>query len=139
MTMRLVIVGLVLMYPISLFGQNFVEEPFPDMSMFWSALAEKNWPIVVGIGLMFVVWGVRKYFFDVISKKHLPVIILITSSLSSLGMRMTQYVYDGKPWWQGALQGVFEGMMIGFTAMGAWDIKKSSQKKSPMKQFFRNS
>jgi len=125
----------------SLEGKIFMEE-MPDMNMFWTAIADKNWPIVIGVALMLIVWGVRRYLFDEIPKRYLPLIILLLPTVSGLGTRMVQYVNDGKLWWQGLIQGMFEGVMIGFTAMGAWDIKKSSEKKAAIrhhKQFFRKS
>lgn len=120
-------------YPLMLFGQNLVEEPFPDMEMFWKALSERNWPIVIGIGVMVVVWIVRKYFFGDVPKKYIPGIVIVSSVVSGALTRMVQYVTNDKLWWQGLLQGLFEGVMIGFTAMGAWDIKKSSWRKGSKK------
>jgi len=131
---RLAIVILIFMYPVSLFGQELVDDSFPDMNIFWKALADKNWPIVIGIGLMLLVWVIRKNFFDVVPKKYLPIFMLVIPMISGIATRMMQYVGDGQPWWQGMIQGMFEGAMIGFTAMGAWDVKKSSERKVTMKQ-----
>lgn len=133
--MRLLIMGLIFMYPISLFGQNLVDEPFPDMNLFWTALADKNWPIVVGVGLTVVVWLIRKYVFAELPKKYLPIVVLVIPMISSASARMIQFAGEGKMWWQGLIQGLFEGLMIGFTAMGTWDIKKSTKK--PPVEYYR--
>jgi len=124
----IVLAAMIITYPLVLFSQNLVEEPFPDVDMFWKALSERNWPIVVGIGVMVVVWGIRK-FISGVPKKYIPAIVIASSVISGAMTRMVQYATTDKVWWQGLLQGLFEGAMIGFTAMGAWDVKKTARRK----------
>lgn len=128
MRLRLCFLIAVFLYPELLPAQNLVDDPFLEMDKFWDAIADRNWPIVVGIMMTILVWVVRKYFFRDLPAKYLPVFVLLLPVAGAMGSRMVQYAADGKHWWQGLIQGMFEGLMIGFTAMGAWDTKKSSKR-----------
>lgn len=106
-------------------------ETVPDMTNFWQAISDNNWPLVVAIALTFLVYLIRNISKDKIPKKYLPYLTLGIAVVSSVSTRMTQYISEGMTWWHGLIQGFMEGLIIGLTAMGFWSsgIKNIFNKK----------
>lgn len=103
-------------------------ETMPDVQSFFGAIQEQHWPLVVAIGLMFVVWILRRFVKDKVPPKALPYIALTIAVLGTTASRMIQFINAGTTWWHGMIQGILEGATIGFSAMGMWS---SGGKKLP--------
>lgn len=117
------------LYPILAFAEEAVAETMPDVDSFWTAIAANNWPLAVGIGLTILVWVFRKFIVKKIPKKAMPWVSLALAVIGTAGTRIVQATSESRPWWQGMVQGILEGAVTGFVAMGAWDIKQTVVKK----------
>lgn len=106
-------------------------EEAPDFGMFLNAVGNQHWPLAVAAGLMLVVWVLRTFVKDKVPSKYIPWVTLTVAILSETGLRMTQFIEAGQPWWQGLVQGLLEGASIGFMAMGWWS---SGGKKLPIRK-----
>jgi len=128
----IVLLFIALLYPIVSFAQDVAEtavEVVPDVSGFWAAITAQNWPLAVGIGLTILVWAARKWIVKKLPKKALPWVTLALAICGTTGTRIIQFNSEGRPWWQGLIQGLLEGSLMGFAAMGMWDVKQTVVKK----------
>jgi len=92
----------------------------PEFAEFFSALADRNWPLVAAIGLTFIVFFIRGIAKEKIPTKFLPYITLGVAVISAVAGRMIQYISESKPWWHGLIHGVVEGFSVALPAMGWW-------------------
>jgi hypothetical protein len=128
----IVLLLITFLYPIVAIAQEVAEtavEVVPDISGFWAAISAQNWPLAVGIGLAVVVWAARKWIVKKLPKKALPWVTLALAICGTTGTRIVQFNSEGRPWWQGMIQGILEGSLMGFAAMGMWDVKQTVVKK----------
>lgn len=94
----------------------------PDFSILFQAIADRHWPLLVAIGLTFVVYFIRGIAKEKIPTKYLPCIVLGVAVLSAVAARMIDFITRGHTWWFGLIQGVVEGLAIGLPAMGWWSV-----------------
>jgi hypothetical protein len=128
----IVLLLITFLYPIVAIAQEIAEttvEVVPDISGFWAAISAQNWPLAVGIGLTVIVWAARKWIVKKLPKKALPWVTLALAICGTTGTRIVQFNSEGRPWWQGMIQGILEGSLMGFVAMGMWDVKQTVVKK----------
>lgn len=111
---------LITMYPMFAFGQEATTEAMPSPDKFFEALENKHWPLVVAIGVTIVVWFIRYIFKEKLPKKYLPYIMMGCIVLSGAATRIIQFADESKPWWQGMIQGLLEGITVGSASMGLW-------------------
>jgi type II secretory pathway component PulF len=97
----------------------------PDLSEFFTAISNQHWPLVVGAGLVVLVWALRSFVIPKIEKNVLPWFTLGLAIVATAATRMTQHINAGGVWWQGMVVGILEGMGIGFAAIGYWDTKQT--------------
>ena len=118
-----IVLGILLM-PMLAFAEEAAATP--EFADFWSALAANNWPLAVGIGLTILVWVVRNFkVLDRVPKNALPWVSLAVAVFGTTGTRIVQFCAEGKTWWHGMIEGVVEGLSMGFISMGMWDTKQT--------------
>lgn len=100
-----------------------------EFTELFDAIASQNWPLVVALGLTIVVYLARGIVKDKIPKKYVPWITLSVAVVSSIAARMVEHINANHPWWYGLVQGLPEGAIIGFGAMGWWSTANSLRKR----------
>jgi hypothetical protein len=128
LTFITVLLVVVILFPVVVYAETAGGVTAPDLSGFWAAIGERHWPLAVGIGLTALVWAARAFVVRKIPKAYLPWVTLALAIVGTAGMRMSQSISDGVPWWQGMIQGVLEGTTVGFAAIGYWDAKQTVKK-----------
>lgn len=129
LTLFVTIVLCLLALPLVVFAEEAAPTT-PDMTDFMTALAANNWPLAVGLGLTIVVWIVRGFkLLERVPKNALPWVSLIVAVAGTAGTRIVQFCSESRPWWQGMIQGIFEGLSMGFISMGMWDTKQTVAKR----------
>lgn len=128
-TIMTILLVVMIIFPTVVFAEVAGPDPLPDLGGFWAAIGAKHWPLAVGLGLTVVVWIVRSFVTHKIPKKVLPWVTLGIAVVGTAGTRMAQAIGNELPWWQGMVQGIFEGMTMGFMAIGWWDTKQTIKKR----------
>lgn len=80
-----------------------------------SAVGSQNWGLVVGLGLMVLIYIVR-LFWTTLPKKHVPWIALV----AGLALSISVGLVEGVVWWKALLNGV----AIALSSSGFWQIFK---------------
>lgn len=106
-------------------------EPMPNAVNMLQSIQDRNWPIVVALGLMLVVWALRNVVRDRIPKEYLPFLTLSIGVCTAVSLRVSQQVEMNHTWWHGVIQGLVEGITTGLCAMGVWSV---GAKKLPIKK-----
>jgi len=111
---------MIIIYPMFAFAQEIVPEAMPSPDKFFEALQNKHWPLAIALGVTIIVWFVRYIFKDKLPKHVIPYAMLACIVLSAVSTRIIQFAGESKPWWQGLVQGLLEGVTVGFSSMGLW-------------------
>lgn len=119
----------VLICPFVVYAQEIVADALPvvpDVSTFYDAIVNKNWPIVVALGMTIVVWVIRYVAKDKIPSSIIPYVLIGCTVLSGASARIIYAVTNNQTWWHGMIQGLLEGAMVGWMSMGIYStgIKK---------------
>src|SRR4030042_6311273 len=116
------------LFPSWVFAESSSVPAIPDLTGFWEAIGAQHWPLAVGIGLTVVVWVCRSLVIKKISKRALPWVSVSVAVVGMVSTRMIQAIGNNVPWWHGMVEGILEGVTVGLTSLGYWDVKQSVNK-----------
>lgn len=79
------------------------------------AIQEKNWPLVAGFILMLVVFGANKMGLkDKVGAKWVPWVVVLLGTASTVGIGLVSGVAVG--------EAILQGVLMGFSAIGSWEV-----------------
>lgn len=98
-----------------------ITDAFGLVPLLTQAIADKNWPLAVGVGLVLVVFVVRTFLLKPEVAKHHPWVAVLLTFVTTLAAAL----WAGQPWLQAGLQAF--GVLLG--TAGAWGGGSSIHKR----------
>lgn len=95
----------------------------PDINSLIAAITSHDWPLLVAVAVVIMVYIFRNLNKNKIPTKYLPWISLAVGVLSVGATQTIMYIQDGDPatlWWHGLIRGSITGLISGFVASGMW-------------------
>jgi len=89
-------------------------DPVAFGALVLEAITGRNWPLLAGLVLTFIVWGLRTWVLQRVSSKVLPWIVLVAAVLAE----GAAVLFAGGDW----LVALVQGLLVGFVSMGSWDL-----------------
>lgn len=94
-----------------------IDAGFKVASDLFTAIKDKNWPIVISIALALLVWVFRSFIWKSLSKEWTPI--------ATAGVAMAGYISGGLAVGSSPWLAVGQGFMVGVGAVGSYQLYKA--------------
>lgn len=115
------VVAVVTLLSLPLWAADASTEPGAAVTGLVAAIGSGQWGLVIGFGIMLIVWGLRVFAMPNVNTKVLPWIATFIGALGAFSVAM---VADPTHW----IQALLSGVTAGLAAAGTWGLLPSAVK-----------